>query len=130
MIVQEPQIGQILEQNPAYVARRNCLGWEPREIGRVDQGLADFPLPCSKHRGLDMSAPQTNIKKQGFWHRGPLIGMAAGLAFVLLLALGYIAYSGAQPDSVAEPVDASPAETGPSTAPTESEIPDPAAPAD
>lgn len=28
-----------------------------------------------------MSAPQTNLDKQKWWHRGPLIGMAVVVAF-------------------------------------------------
>lgn len=34
-----------------------------------------------------MSAPQTNIEKQKRWHRGPLVGMAAGIVFVGLMFL-------------------------------------------
>jgi hypothetical protein len=38
-------------------------------------------------KGKQMSAPQTNIEKQKHWHRGPLVGMAAGILFVGLMFL-------------------------------------------
>ena len=37
-----------------------------------------------------MSAPNTNLEKQERRHRGPLIGITAGLAFVAVLLLGYV----------------------------------------
>ena len=36
-----------------------------------------------------MSAPNTNLEKQERRHRGPLIGMIAGVVFVAVLLLGY-----------------------------------------
>lgn len=49
-----------------------------------------------------MSAPQTNIEKQKRWHRGPLVGMAAGLIFVGLMFLWLTGAFG--PDDPAAPV--------------------------
>ncbi|MFN4171084.1 MAG: hypothetical protein ACK4GW_04965 [Pseudorhodobacter sp.] len=60
-----------------------------------------------------MSAPQTNIKRQQRRHRGPLIGITAGLTFVVLLALGYFWYSGSQ-DTIQ---DAPPETSMPTTEP-------------
>lgn len=37
-----------------------------------------------------MSAPNTNLEKQERRHRGPLIGITAGLLFVAVLLFGYI----------------------------------------
>ncbi len=36
-----------------------------------------------------MSAPNTNVEKQSRRHAGPIIGMAAGLAFVAIILVGY-----------------------------------------
>ena len=47
-----------------------------------------------------MSAPQTNIERQQRRHRGPLVGMALGLAVVALLFIGYMIYEFSQGDGI------------------------------
>jgi molybdopterin-guanine dinucleotide biosynthesis protein A len=50
-----------------------------------------FNLPRhSAGKGKIMSAPQTNIDRQKRRHRGPLIGILAGLAFVAILFFFYL----------------------------------------
>lgn len=49
-----------------------------------------------------MSAPDTNIEKQKRRHRGPLVGMAIGVGFALLLLLGLISWLAANGESPAE----------------------------
>lgn len=41
-----------------------------------------------------MSAPDTNVEIQRRRHRGPIIGITAGLVFVLLLTLGAFIWPG------------------------------------
>jgi len=45
-----------------------------------------------------MSAPDTNIKTQEKRHRGPLIGMAAGVAFAVILLTGLLVWLSANAD--------------------------------
>lgn len=40
-----------------------------------------------------MSAPDTNLNKQKRRHVGPMLGISAGLAVVVVMFLGYLAYS-------------------------------------
>lgn len=80
-----------------------------------------------------MSAPQTNIERQKRRHRGPIAGISAGLAIVLLLVLGYGWLGGsAENPSVAEPETAIPATepmADPSAAPA-TDVEEQVAPAD
>jgi NhaP-type Na+/H+ or K+/H+ antiporter len=50
-----------------------------------------------------MSAPHTNLDKQRRRHRGPMIGMAAVLLFVALVALGAFIWPGLPLDGQAAP---------------------------
>jgi len=67
-----------------------------------------------------MSAPQTNVERQKRRHKGPIVGISAGLAFVVLLVLGYGWLSGSS-DTITLPQQ----ET---TIPTTEPMADPAAP--
>ncbi|SLN30990.1 hypothetical protein AQS8620_00986 [Aquimixticola soesokkakensis] len=59
-----------------------------------------------------MSAPNTNIETQERRHKGPLVGMAIGIAFVAVITLVYIfAFSSSQPQDGAEFVPASTEQT-------------------
>lgn len=49
-----------------------------------------------------MSAPDTNIEKQKSRHRGPLIGMAIGVGFALLLLFGLMSWLAANGETPAE----------------------------
>ena len=37
-----------------------------------------------------MSAPQTNVEKQARRHRGPIVGITAGLIFATILLVGFL----------------------------------------
>ena len=63
-----------------------------------------------------MSAPDTNLEKQKKWHRGPLVGMAIAVAFVLAMFVGWLVYLA---DDAASPG----AENGAVTAPAEGVAP-------
>lgn len=91
-----------------------------------------------------MSAPETNIDKQKKRHGGPLLGMAVGVGFALLLLLGWItweAYYGNTPgeEEGAAPVTGNtaiegeaspaPAATAPETTAPVTEAPETSAPA-
>lgn len=52
-----------------------------------------------------MSAPQTNIEKQSRRHRGPLVGMAVGVAFVAVLLIAFMVWTTANGQ---EPREATP----------------------
>lgn len=64
-----------------------------------------------------MSAPDTNLEKQRKRHRGPIVGITAGLVFVAILALAAFVWPGIPLDRQAAP----------DGAPTETEATDPAA---
>ena len=75
-----------------------------------------------------MSAPQTNLEKQKRWHRGPLVGMAAGIIFVGVMFLWLTGAFSPVPDETPIPVDGvtAPLAEG-ATAPAEA-VPNEAAP--
>jgi len=54
-----------------------------------------------------MSAPDTNLEKQKKRHKGPLAGIAAVVAFALVLLAGWIAWEAYYGET---PRDATPAE--------------------
>ena len=55
-----------------------------------------------------MSAPDTDIKKQEKDHKGPLIGMAFGVAFAGVLLIGFLVWlsaNGETPEGAAVQID-------------------------
>jgi len=72
-------------------------------------------------RNILMSAPQTNIERQKRRHRGPIAGISAGLAFVVVLVLVYGWQSAdtdiAEPASLATQPMVDPAAAPPTAAP-------------
>ena len=73
-----------------------------------------------------MSAPNTNVEKQSRRHAGPIIGMAAGLAFVVIILIAYFFWiaspSTEEPTAIdgndAQIVDPQPADGEPTVDPT------------
>ncbi|WP_299815034.1 hypothetical protein [uncultured Jannaschia sp.] len=52
-----------------------------------------------------MSAPNTNVEKQSRRHAGPIIGMAAGLAFVAIILVGYFFWVASPSTEEADTID-------------------------
>ncbi|MDF1873055.1 hypothetical protein [Vannielia sp.] len=50
-----------------------------------------------------MSAPETNIEKQSKRHGGPLLGMAVGVGFALILLVGWLTWAAYNGDTPGDP---------------------------